>query len=445
VATLAAACGRPEARPMAPVPAVPTPAADVGIDVVCGGRPACREVERHAAGIDAHGQALTVIQLAFAPDEAAEAASDDTESDDAESCKPFEYWLVTGAGTSPSDTQLLLTVCNDGYGAAGVGEDDVAVGANTFTHSRLGGSSWRWDTTTTVRLAPLEILEERHGESWTLGDNEQSSLWSWRGFRGRAAGTAIACGPDGDPPGHDGGADVALPYAYIAIPQVTVPAAFRDGGWRTTGLGACAATIDSATAGPTDDDPVGRGWVVHGSPGAAADARMSVVADLDGALYVEVHDDMWHSGAKSWLRDDHLEMWLGDRASSGSPCLTPATLPTPRQWGIRISDGAVFPAHGKPGTPFAVEVEPPRANGPARLMFRPPAGFEAITLVYSDSDDGVQQERLIATSELAFGKPWTFGVLRTIAADRAVCDVAAGTLTPRLTRHFRRDEPVIDD
>ena len=65
-----------------------------------------------------------------------------------------EYWLVEGA----SAPHLLLKLCNDGYGAAGVGVDEITIGDNRFTHFQAGGSNDRWETTDTIRLAPQTLL-----------------------------------------------------------------------------------------------------------------------------------------------------------------------------------------------------------------------------------------------------------------------------------------------
>jgi hypothetical protein len=52
------------------------------------------------------------------------------------------------------------------------------------------------------------------------------------------------------------------------------------------------------------------------------------------------------------------------------------------------------------------------------------------TAVYSDSDDGMRQKRLIATSALVFGQWWTFGVVPDHEGGKS-CAVARGVLEPR--------------
>ncbi len=48
----------------------------------------------------------------------------------------------------------------------------------------------------------------------------------------------------------------------------------------------------------------------------------------------------------------------------------------------------------------------------------------------SDSDDGRHQKRLLATSDLAYGKWWTFGEVPP-EQDGASCVVSKGVLEPR--------------
>jgi hypothetical protein len=52
-----------------------------------------------------------------------------------------------------------------------------------------------------------------------------------------------------------------------------------------------------------------------------------------------------------------------------------------------------------------------------------------LTLVYSDSDDGAHQERLIATSQLVYGKWWTLG--EAPDNEGPTCAVVRGALEPK--------------
>ena len=96
-----------------------------------------------------------------------------------------------------------------------------------------------------------------------------------------------------------------------------------------------------------------------------------------------------------------------------------------------MTDGQVFAGFGAPTAMPQVEVA--RAGKAIRLRVT----FEADTLprpwftaVYSDSDDGVHQKRLIATSALVFGQWWTFGEAPDGEEGKA-CTVARGVLEPR--------------
>ena len=59
-------------------------------------------------------------------------------------------------------------------------------------------------------------------------------------------------------------------------------------------------------------------------------------------------------------------------------------------------------------------------------------------MAYSDSDDGVRQKRLIATSSLAYGRWWTLGQAREIDAKEATCVVERGALEPRVKGFWRQ-------
>ena len=85
---------------------------------------------------------------------------------------------------------------------------------------------------------------------------------------------------------------------------------------------------------------------------------MRAVVSTDGVLFVEIPDDRWTQTGKSWVKEDHIELWAApaDSRSAQNLCDPPA-LPDPsRQWGIRIADGQLFPAFGSPEPLAGVEV-----------------------------------------------------------------------------------------
>ena len=205
--------------------------------------------------------------------------------------------------------------------------------------------------------------------------------------------------------------------------MVTLPAGFVKAGWSTTSFRGCAAHVDGKD----------RGFTIHGpARGDSADSEMWVVMSSGGVLFVEVTDDRLVSSAKSWVKADHLELWrVGADASSGrgSGCFQPDPDAKALQWGIGLG-GQVYKGHGAPAADPTVRVA--RTERGARFRIVLPDEGKGLTVVYSDSDDGVRQKRLIATSHLTFGRTWTVGSVTSIARQRASCVVEGAQLRPKI-------------
>ena len=73
-----------------------------------------------------------------------------------------------------------------------------------------------------------------------------------------------------------------------------------------------------------------------------------------------------------------------------------------------------------------------RTERGARFRIVMPKEGQGLTVVYSDSDDGAHQRRLIATSRLTFGRTWTIGAVTSIARQRATCVVEGAQLRPNV-------------
>ena len=99
------------------------------------------------------------------------------------------------------------------------------------------------------------------------------------------------------------------------------------------------------------------------------------------------------------------------------------------QWGIGL-DGQVHKAHGAPASNPTVRVT--RTEHGARFRIVLPDEGKGLTVVFSDSDDGARQKRLIATSQLEFGRTWTIGSVTPIGAGRATCVVDGVALRPKV-------------
>jgi hypothetical protein len=421
-------------------------------------RPRCCVTRVMPAGIGADGTRYTVVRVDLHPgrrrcappqtgeqeDVVAPAAREAQEAGDdgAKVCDRYRWDLVAEEGGQGGKGGKLrwrqpLAIddwCTSSFGMGG-GEDGMSAGAaaRTITYSREDGSAWRGDETVTVGLEPLRVVETFRRTWWTMGEDEGDRQWNWDTFSGKASESIAFCrsgpGPDAGFPdeARDAATDdrserVAASDETI-VPRVTLPPAFVKEGWSTTALGACAAFVDGKD----------RGFTIHGpARGDSADSDMRVVMSSDGALFVEVSDDRWVPSAKSWVKADHLEIWrVGADASSGrgSGCFQPDPNAKMLQWGIGLG-GQVYKGHGRPAADPTVRVA--RSEHSARFRIGLSGKETGLTVVYSDSDDGVRQKRLIATSNLTFGRPWTVGSVTAIARQRATCVVDGGRLRPKV-------------
>ena len=351
---------------------------------------------------------------------------EDGERDD---CRPYEYYLVVHTKGKIRSRQLLSEACNNGYGAAGVGEDDVSVDkeARTFTRAQSGGSAWRWDNSVTVGLDPLRIVSITDGSFWTMDEDAttKSADWNHDTFEGNERWMIPDCAgrrKQDEAAKRDAGVrrdefPSSKTFNALIVPRVQLPAAYVQDGWRSIGLGNCGAFVDGDK----------RGFAIYGGKGRAADASMRAVVSKEGVLFVEISDDRWTSNGKTWVKEDHIELWVAPARLTMTEALCDGPLPPDpsKQWGIRISDGQVFAGFGSPEPLAGVEVV--RAGGTARA--RIPLGdwlqgqdeATPLTIVYSDSDDGVHQKRLIATSEVERGQELSLGHVRDVDPGHATC------------------------
>lgn len=414
---------------------------------LCGARSPCQLLEVTRAG-----QAMWVAKLTTDPAGAKDAPAKPD-------CVPYEYWLVHGKGTSIVDRRELLRVCNDGYGAAQVGEDRITIEPGRFTHVQSGGSAWRWEHGRTLELSPLRLSRITWASGATIAAVAERGAFDWLAFRGRARWYRPECPAGGGPPAEPDYDEMTIidrpadprAYVYDPLPVVELPASFRGGDWKTTALGSCAPPIDGVGE---------RGFVISGPPGDANDASLRVIAAKTKdpksiELHVEIVDDAFVGPSAKWLFDDHLEIWLEEEDPDPSELCIPGPAGggagALRQWAIRLADGKVFPGHHATGVPDPFTVA--RAEGKSvdgrsvvRLKVEIAApSLQAVTVVYSDSDDGKMQKRLLATSRLKFGKAPTLGRLWPVEPTDAICVVENGTLERKLTRTFPANAPALQE
>ena len=246
----------------------------------CGPKRPCVVKEERKAGPGADGVAQRVVQLARGEGERPPGGE----------CIPEEHWLVRA--TTPAEVRLVLALCNDGYGASGVGEDTVTVKGNRLTHDQYGGSAWRWSSSREFQLWPPRPLGEASSSFHTMSPQLTEDVrWSWETFSGERVRHLSPCTVEGHPDPREESPVKAL--SSTLIPQVTLPEPFLKEGWKTTSLGACAATAS---------------FVIYGAKGTPEDSSLRVVASSPTELLVEVTDDTFTTNEKKWIAGDHLEL-----------------------------------------------------------------------------------------------------------------------------------------
>ena len=371
----------------------------------------------HNAGSSAVG-ALSVAELHFgiadksdgAPDEGCIAGDDDKRDGG------VEYWLLEG--TEPP--RLLLQLCNDGYGAAGIGEDEVTVAENRFTHRQYGGSASRWEETTTQSLSPLQLINVRSCSFHTLipGSGSLADIDPVaRIVRSVTVRTDPAKAEDES---DENGADVGcpdwpekaafaptlaegliagydLPIHNLAGDATALPA----DGWA---LGNCGFTM--ATDGRN-------GFIVFGQPAATADAaEITVLAIADNELVLQIYDPTAAAAAaaaagKSWIHGPHVELWL---APDWDKETNPPADDSLHQIGIDL-DGKVYAAKGgKDALPQVARWETNDAAGHPVVLLRVTWAQDSypflagLGLVYSQASGG-KQARLVANTGIVKNRP----------------------------------------
>ena len=159
-----------------PVAATPLPEAAIERGTICGARTTCRMAEPRPAGTDPAGTPLRIVHLTLGlPDKPADAPDEGCRGNDGNARDGGEeYWLLR-PGSAP---RRILALCNDGYGASGVGEDTVTVGRNLLTHHQYGGSSLRWTDRRDIRLEPLGVSRRAGcGYRSTGGPGRPGASW----------------------------------------------------------------------------------------------------------------------------------------------------------------------------------------------------------------------------------------------------------------------------
>lgn len=358
---------------------------------ICGARTSCAIARSHDAGKSATGVPLRVIEAHFGvadkPGEQPEGCRKEDKYDGG-----VEYWLIEGA-TAP---RRVLKLCNDGYGAAGVGDDKVEIGPNRLTHDQMGGSAWRWSNTITYSLSPWRALAER---SCTYHNgNEQTGIGLDLDFANR---TVRSLAKDSTMKDLTLGCPQPGPGAYgaynIVLPSATDPLKVPTG----VAIGDCVPAM--TTAGTN-------GFLVYGKPSAAGQiAEVKAVAASFKELVIQVFDPLaagQPAPGASWIHLPHVELWVG---LNDMQIRTRLALDQLRQIGVDL-DGRVYEGAGRKGPVPKVERwtakdEVGRPVVVLRLSWAEDyALINGVALVYSQAEAG-KQARLVATTGIAANRP----------------------------------------
>jgi hypothetical protein len=388
---------------------------------ICGKRASCNVTAVHSAGAAQVAEAHFALKdrPSDAPDDGCGSPGSDQHDGG------VEYWLL-----GPKPTKLLA-LCNDGYGAAGVGEDEVRFASDRMTHVQSGGSNWRWTNTDVYSLAPFRLLTEAGCSYFDAGNQGTASFVDYVRFRAIAvsrdysyhwAEDDVGCPKvtpallDAPKPRPDAKSVVAFPLLTPANGETQFHAIPLG-----TTLGSCSTRL--STAGGE------AGFLVWGSPAARA-AEMRVLAPTSQTLLIQVFDPAaaMPPAGKSWLAGSHVEIWVLKNTDT-SKALRRADL---EQVAVDL-DGIVHP--GGPPQPEIPVVrhwrsKDERGRPVTVLLVRYKETYTlpiGTAVVYSQAEDG-RQARLVATTGMVRGVPLYVPALSVMQNH---CAIANGRLDLR--------------
>lgn len=373
---------------------------------MCGARQSCAIVGAQSAGTTQRGDKLTVVQLRFALADRPKEAPDEGCRDGDQQDGGTEYWLLRPGGPP----RLVLSLCNDGYGASGVGDDEVEIGDNRLVHTQAGGSAWRWEVTRTVRLAPLALLAERScsyhtvsPETGTVTDVDFTTLVArtvakdsgakWREDDGAECPDwpAQRFSPEPAP-------RLVAGYNIVRLPPSASGPAVPPG----TSLGSCALSL--STGGE-------RGFLVFGKPAAAPGAaELKVVAESSRSLLIQVYDPARVAAPPappaSWVHLPHVELWIAPGAEIGVSRPDPQKL---QQIAVDLDGRAYAAGKGATVLPAIDRWAARDAAGRAVVVLRltwpdDETLLAGVGIVYSQAEAG-KQARLVASTGIRRNRP----------------------------------------
>ncbi len=404
---------------------------------ICQTRAACTIGKVYDGGRSASAAPLIVVEVHLGLTDKPDDAPDEGCHAEGKFDGGVEYWLLEGA----QPPKRLLKFCNDGYGAAGVGEDDVTVESGKLIHRRVGGSAWRWESATTYTLSPWRAIAERDcsfndlsSDNGSVTDIDFLAMTARSITKDRAAkwGEDVGC------PQWPANASAAFtPHPapnLLGAYNVLVPAMGADPASTRipsgTAIGDCVPPMTTAGA---------NGFVVFGDPAPAARAaEVRAIAESFQTLVVQVFDPAASpqtAAGGSWINLPHVEIWIGLNTESSRTRLPFNQL---AQFGVDLN-GKVYPGVGRKEALPRVERWPARdaAGHPVvvmRLSWPNDTEFvNGVAVVYSQAEAG-KQKRMAATTAIVRNRPLFVPDLMSLpnidaAPPPGKCQIRAGLLS----------------
>ena len=373
---------------------------------LCRGRVPCEIAKTYNASPTVKGVQVRIIELNLGKKNPEEGGRD---------CRPFrrEFWRVVGPANRVGAIRLMI-LCNDGYGAAGVGEDSIAVSGNRLVHHQYGGSAWRWDVKRAISINPIRVLSRETCSFHNISPGFDLTRWDWMSFSGEQI---MMFRPDKATDEMEMGcAPKQATHRFPLTPRLGGRAARGVAGGPA--LGSCALEVRADAS---------RGFVVRGRPAAkGAGPRLRVLAIGKRTLLVTVDAKTFRAG-RGWRDSDHVQVW-----QAGFMSLDPVMLRDKpmRMFAIRASDGKAFLGHGV--TKARPDVEAHKVvKGPAGMTLQMrltlPREVHSLTVAFGEAGKG-GIARLTATSRLVAGNPLTLGATFDVPDGGAFCVVRNGRL-----------------
>lgn len=388
------------------------------LTTICGGREGCQLLRAAVPGRAEGGAYLMVTEIRFA--KTAAMITDPSLAcrpmeNDAEPNGGYEFWLMKGEGAP----QKILSLCNDGYGAAGTGEDSVTIRNGRLVLTQHGGSAWQWDIVKVIELDPLRKVSEEqcdyyHDPANLSGVAKRTDLKTMQTRSAAFAGDAssrdgvneAACPPLDETP-------LPLPRENVAYGQNVLAPLYDPDDDKAqllpegTGLGNCATMLASngqdGFRSFSENETDGKGL------------RVKAIAETHSSLIVQI-DDPLEAAFDGEIPRGHpafIEIWTQSERQFASNQPLPETLQ-----GSRIYvDGQVEKIYGDEHSVAEVKIwKAMTPKGPTQVMriawADPLALIYGAGLLYQQAMDkngnrldGGQPFRTIANFEFRDGRP----------------------------------------